>query len=209
MPEVQQWFVDAMVAGKAEPSTGEVSQAVERPTEILLLRRERDDIRRRLAVKPRILEARRKIRDYWEPRVAQLKPLLEPQLAKLKALKELTAGHAQATYEGKGQQRYEHCADCRDRSTVEDNVRGLQEAYDFALHNLNAQKQENERLTAEFESVTASEHKRLKEIEKILEAAGRKREPEPIVRVPRMEPINPPEAKRSLGPSEVLINIDR
>jgi hypothetical protein len=197
--EVQDWFVQALAEGKQKESSGEVPRDSAEPSDTIMWRREACEISNRLAVKPRILEARRKIKDIWKPRVAELTPLLEPQLVKLSTLKEKTEGHAPSTYHGRGGRESHHCLDCADLDIVQQNVDRLQSSLEFAQHNLDAQTRENERLTKQFDSVTGKDRKRLAELDELIEAATKSREPEKRIKVPPQANVNAPTEVRRHG----------
>ena len=64
------------VWNKAHPTNIriEIPQTVEQPSETLLLRREASEIRGRLGSEGELMEARRKLKDIWAPRIQELQP---------------------------------------------------------------------------------------------------------------------------------------
>jgi hypothetical protein len=162
-------------------------RANEQPaSERTLLRRELDAIEDRLAVKPKILEARRKLKDAWKPRVEQLEKLLQPQQEKLSA--HLKTEHIHP--------RNGNCFYCTNKSILEDNISNLEEQLKFARHWVDSLTREDARLTAILESVTKKDLKRRDELKEMIEAlAPPAHVLEERIKIPPMEPFNFKEPK--------------
>ncbi|MGB6481268.1 MAG: hypothetical protein WBF15_19435 [Candidatus Sulfotelmatobacter sp.] len=189
------------VFNKAHPTNIniEIPQTKDSPSDTLLMRRERDEIRSRLAVKERLIECRRKLKDIWAPRIQALQPGYDEQKQKLAALESLTEGHPPSTRSGTKNQEVHHCGLCQDRDIVQQNLDAFEVSMKFALHHFNAQTRENERLTKIWDSVKPRDIARLKELDALLELARRGREPEKRVRPPAQTRINENEPVQRLG----------
>ena len=190
---IQNWFQS--IRTPQEPIS--VPQVPDNPSEILPLRRERDEIQGRLNKRHRILEIQRKLKDVWLPRKAELQPTYDEQSKRLAVLRKKTEGHPGP--ERRGNSTRLHCNLCTDLSVVEENVAAFKVALDSANHWIESFTREEKALTEIFKSVTGKERTRLEEIDKILEAQAKGHEPEKRLKVPTQQLPFDKEPVRKLG----------